>query len=123
MEANDKVWEEVCKEECFQCLLKSSSDVLKSLPICHRNTLSMWLHTLCLARDGATEMVFSFGSFLSFQKWHISACWKVSGFSNDFLGGEASKTYEKNLWSKLAKSLLGYGVVLYHFLGEFFLIA
>ena len=121
MEANDTVWEEVCKEECFQCLLKSSSDVLKSLPICHRNTLCMWLHTLCLARDGATEMFFSFGSFLGSQKWHISACWKVSGFSNDSLGGGAPPRLTKKSLVKIGKKPFKLWGVFVPFLGGVFL--
>jgi len=81
----------------------------------------MWLHTLCLARDGATEMFFSFGSFLGSQKWHISACWKVSGFSNDSLGGGAPPRLTKKSLVKIGKKPFKLWGVFVPFLGGVFL--
>ena len=104
MEGNDTVWEEVCKEECFQCLLKSPSDILKSLPICYRNTLSMWLlpcvcqgmvQRRCFSHLEAS-LVFNNGTFQHVGRFLVSENpglkhWEATIF--DLL----------NRWSKLAK--------------------
>ena len=127
MEVIDTVWEEVCKEECFQCLLKSSSDVLKSLPICHRNTLSMWRGSIpCVWRGMVQRRCFShLEASLVFKNGTFQHVGRFLVSENPGLKHWDSKTYEKIFGQNWQKAFLVMGCFCtfqnHHFLGGVFL--